>query len=82
MNPTEWRAYYVTMAARPMRPEKRKEMVANCGGLLPKETQEQAEERLIAEIKELKVVPNKELDELKARVDILEGQLITSKEIM
>ena len=82
MNLLEWRAYYTTMVQRPMRPEKRKEMVANCGGLLPKETQEQAEERLIAEIKELKVLPDKELDELKARVDILEKQLITNKEII
>ena len=76
MNPEQWRMYYITMATRPMRPEKRKEMVANCGGLLEKETQEQAEERLIAEIKELNVLPNKELAELEARVDILEGKII------
>ena len=76
MTSEQWKQYYTTMVQRPMRPEKRKEMVANCGGLLPKETQEQAEERLIAEIKELKVLPNKELDELKARVDTLEGKTI------
>ena len=79
MNPLEWRAYYTTIVQRTMRPEKRKEMVANCGGLLDKETQEQAEERLIAEIKELKPMSSAELVKLEARVDSLEEKIITKE---
>jgi len=82
MDKSQWKKYYITMAQRPMRPEKRKEMVERCGGLLEKETQEQAEERLIAEIKELKLMPSKEIAKLEARVETLEEQLITSKEIV
>ena len=75
MTSEQWKQYYTTMAQRPMRPEKRKEMVANCGGLLEKETQEQAEERLTVEIKKLKPMPSAELVKLEARVDILEEKI-------
>jgi len=60
MDKFQWRAYYIDMAARLMRPEKREEMVARCGGLLHKETQEEAEERLIGEILELREQIRKE----------------------
>ena len=81
MNLLEWRAYYTTKVQRPMRPEKRKEMVANCGGRSLKETQEQAEERLIAEIRELKPMPSAELVKLAARVDTLEGKIMTKEKV-
>ena len=65
----EWKKYYIDMVYQGIRPEKRKEMVANCGGLsskedtkgqLVKETQAEAEERLIGEILELRKQIRKE----------------------
>jgi len=65
----EWKKYYIDMVYQGIRPEKRKEMVANCGGLLcekdelgksREETQVEAEERLIGEILELRKQIRKE----------------------
>jgi len=54
MNENQWREYYMHMAKSGFRPEKLKEMVAKCGGLLPKETQQEAEVRLVKEINTLR----------------------------
>ena len=53
MNENQWREYYVGMAKSGFRSEKLKEMVAKCGGLLPEETQQEAETRLVKEINTL-----------------------------
>jgi len=62
MKRTQWLEYYRYKADRPMKREKLKEMVTNCGGLLPLEKQAVAEVRILAEIRALpKTTPQEEV---------------------